>query len=164
MRTLQVGQHPLPDQPIPGQHAATAEGQAREKLAESPFKGLQAPIVIEVFGVYTCHEGQTRIQVQEAASKFVGLHYKDLATSRLGLRSPVDPTPDQDLGIEASAAQDRRCHRSSRRLTVSTGYGEGQRCAGQFPQHLGPTRRGNALVRGSLALGIVGRDGGRIHH
>ena len=164
MRTLQVGQHPLPDQPIPGQHAATAEGQAREKLAESPFEGLQAPIVIKVFGVYTCHEGQTRIQVQEAASKFVGLHYKDLATSRLGLRSPVDPTPDQDLGIEASAAQDRCCHRSSRRLTVSTGYGEGQRRAGQFPQHLGPARRGNTLVRGSLTLGIVGRDGGRIHH
>ena len=164
MGTLQVGQHPLSDQPIPGQHTATAKGQAREKLAESPFKSLQTPVVIEVFGIYTCHEGQARIQVQEAASKLVGLHYKDLATSHLGLRSPVDPTPDQDLGIEASAAQDRRCHRSSRRLTVSTGYGEGQRHARQFPQHLGPARRGNALVRGSLPLGIVSRYGGRIHH
>jgi len=110
------------------------------------------------------HHRHVDVQREHRAVRLVGLDHEPLPRAPVGVESRGRERPADEVGgLEAAAQEHVRRHRRRRGLAVCAGDGDRALERTELRQQLGAREVGQPPLARGGALGVLERDGGRVH-
>ena len=105
-------------------------------------------------------DGEAGAELQKGAVALVRLGHDHLPVSQPGVAPDAgELAADHHRRIQAAVGEERRHHRSRRRLSVAAGDGDGELHLQELGEHFGPRDDRDAALVGRDHLGVVRPDG-----
>ncbi len=137
------------------------ERDTLHELQEGAADVAHVAVAVHVLAVDVGDDREDRRELQKGPVAFVGFGDQVLRLAEAGVGAHgVHAPADDDSRVETAGREDRRDHRSRRRLAVHAGDGNAVLEAHQFRQHFGARDYWNVQAAGFRDLGIVNRNGG----